>query len=175
MNANAPRVGILMGSASDMDKMSRAADELRRFGVGFRIEVTSAHRSPERTLGLIRELEDQGVKIFIVGAGMAAHLAGVVAAHTTKPVLGVPLDGSPLVGFDALMSTVQMPKGIPVGTLAVGSHGATNAGILACQILALSDEQLAEALRKDRTAMADAVERASADATAALGERYQSR
>ena len=162
--AEKARVAILMGSASDLPVMAHAAKQLDRFGVAYELEVTSAHRSPAQTVEHVRQFEDDGVRVFIVGAGMAAHLGGVVAAHTTKPVLGVPLKGSLLDGLDALLSTVQMPKGIPVGTLAVGSHGAANAGILACQILALEDQELAGRLALDREEMAERVRVSSEDA-----------
>jgi 5-(carboxyamino)imidazole ribonucleotide mutase len=157
-----------MGSASDLPVMAHAARQLERFRVAYHLEVTSAHRSPARTMQAVTELERRGVKVFIVGAGMAAHLGGVVAAHTTKPVLGVPLKGSLLDGLDSLLSTVQMPRGIPVATLAVGSHGAGNAGILACQILALEDQELAGRLAEDREAMAEQVRQSSEDALGRL-------
>jgi 5-(carboxyamino)imidazole ribonucleotide mutase len=162
--ADNARVAILMGSASDLPVMAHAAKQLERLGVEYSLEVTSAHRSPAQTVEHVRRLEGGGVKVFIVGAGMAAHLGGVVAAHTSKPVLGVPLKGSLLDGLDALLSTVQMPKGIPVATLAVGSHGAANAGILACQILALEDRELAGRLALDREEMAEGVRLSSEDA-----------
>jgi len=163
-----PRVAILMGSPSDLETMKRAAQTLADFGVPYRLDVTSAHRTPERTLSIIRRAEEQGVQVFIVGAGMAAHLAGVVAAHTTRPVLGVPLAGPLLDGLDALLSTVQMPKGIPVGTLAVGGAGAQNAALLALQVLALGDEEIARRLAAHREQMARDVEKASAAAQASL-------
>jgi phosphoribosylaminoimidazole carboxylase PurE protein len=154
---NAPRVAILMGSDSDLVAMAEAARILERLGVGYRLEVTSAHRSPERTIGIVREAEAQGVRVFVVGAGGAAHLAGVVAAHTTLPVLGVPLSGTDLQGLDALLATVQMPAGVPVGTLAIGKAGAANAGWLAASVLALGDPELAAKLRDERRSMADGV------------------
>jgi phosphoribosylaminoimidazole carboxylase PurE protein len=163
---DAVKVAILMGSASDLPTMAEAARVLDRFGVDYRIEVTSAHRSPERTLGLIRDAERQGVNVFIVGAGMAAHLAGVVAAHTTRPVLGVPMEGKLMGGLDALLSTVQMPRGVPVASLAVGKSGARNAGILAVQILALADEELQRRLGEDKVAMAEDVARSGEGARA---------
>ncbi len=160
----APRVAILMGSASDLDQMAEAARELSRFGVPYEIRVTSAHRTPAETAAYVRDCEARGVLVFIAGAGMAAHLAGTVAAHTTRPVLGVPLGGSTLGGLDALLSTAQMPKGVPVATLAIGKAGAANAGVLAVQILALSDPALAERLAQRKREMAAEVERASAGA-----------
>ncbi len=153
-----------MGSASDLEQMAEAARELERFGVAYEIRVTSAHRTPAETAACVRDCEARGVLVFIAGAGMAAHLAGAVAAHTTRPVLGVPLGGSTLGGLDALLSTAQMPKGVPVATLAIGKAGAANAGVLAVQILALSDPALAERLAQRKREMAAEVERASAGA-----------
>jgi len=138
--------------------LAEAAKQLKRLGIGFELHVSSAHRSPERTLAIVREAETRGVGVFIAGAGAAAHLAGVVAAHTTRPVLGVPLASSDLQGLDALLSTAQMPAGIPVGTLAVGAAGAANAAWLAAAILALADDELAERLRQERRGMAERVE-----------------
>jgi len=154
MSNPAPRVAILMGSDSDLPVMTEAVKVLRRLEVPFRLDVTSAHRSPERTAEIIRTSEAGGVQVFIAGAGAAAHLAGVVASHTTRPVLGVPLAASDLQGLDALLATVQMPAGIAVGTLAIGKAGAANAAWLAAGILALSDEALAGRLREQREAMA---------------------
>src|SRR6186713_3366768 len=137
---------ILMGSDSDAAVMQAAGDALKEFGLTWEMTVASAHRSPERVLRLVREAPGRGVKVFIVGAGAAAHLAGVVAAHTTMPVIGVPIDSSALKGMDALLSTVQMPPGVPVATVAIGKPGATNAGVLAVQMLALADAGLAAKL-----------------------------
>lgn len=148
------KVAILMGSASDLETMAEAARELDKFGVGWELEVTSAHRSPDRTVQYVREAEARGVQVFIAGAGMAAHLAGAVAAQTSRPVLGVPLGGSTLGGIDSLLSTAQMPKGVPVATLAIGKAGAANAGLLAVQILALADSDLAARLSERKAAMA---------------------
>jgi len=158
---NRTRVAILMGSDSDLPVMSEAVRILRKLEIGHEVHVTSAHRSPERTARILREAPQRGVQLFIVGAGGAAHLAGVAAAHTTLPVLGVPLAASDLNGLDALLATVQMPAGIPVGTLAIGKAGAANAGWLAAAILALQDEGLAGRLAAARAAMAEAVERKS--------------
>jgi 5-(carboxyamino)imidazole ribonucleotide mutase len=155
--SQSPKVAILMGSDSDLPVMAEVARVLDRVRVPYRLEVTSAHRSPERTTSIVRESEAQGVRVFVVGAGGAAHLGGVVAAHTTLPVLGVPLASTDLQGLDALLATVQMPAGVPVGTLAVGRAGASNAGWLAAAILALSDEELAERLRQERRSMAESV------------------
>ncbi len=152
-----PRVCILMGSDSDLPVMAEAAKQLERLGVTYELHVTSAHRSPERTQLIIRGAEERGVRVFIAGAGSAAHLAGVVAAHTTRPVLGVPLASSDLQGLDALLATAQMPAGVPVGTLAIGSAGAANAGWLAAAILALGDTDLARRLQEARRRMAEQV------------------
>jgi len=137
------RVLILFGSDSDRAVMEEAAKVLESFGVGSRLETASAHRSPDRVRELVHEAKGAGIQVFIAGAGMANHLAGAVAAHTTLPVIGVPLGGSPLQGVDALYSTVQMPAGVPVATVAIGSAGAKNAAVLAVQILALGDRGLA--------------------------------
>src|SRR6266446_5825933 len=136
-------VGIIMGSDSDLPIMQEAANVLKQFEIPYEIGVYSAHRSPHRTVEYVRTARSRGLKLIIAGAGSAAHLAGVAAAETTLPVIGVPIDGSPLAGFDALLSTVQMPPGVPVATMGVGKSGATNAGILAIQILALADARLA--------------------------------
>jgi len=151
------RASILMGSDSDLPVMAEAAKVFEKLGVEYEIEVTSAHRSPERTVEIVRAATDRGVRLFIAGAGHAAHLAGAVAAQTTLPVLGVPLASSDLKGLDALLATVQMPAGIPVGTLAIGKSGAANAAWLAAAILALEDEQLAARLAEERAAMAGKV------------------
>lgn len=165
-----PRVAILMGSASDLETMAEAARELDKFGVGWELEVTSAHRSPAYTAQFVREAEARGVQVFIAGAGMAAHLAGAVAAHTAKPVLGVPLGGSTLGGLDALLSTVQMPKGVPVATVAIGKPGAANAGMLAVQILALADPELARRLADRKASMAKETRQASETAQTKIKE-----
>src|SRR5256885_11913271 len=135
-----------MGSDSDLPVMQEAAKVLKQFEVAYEIGVYSAHRSPHRTLEYIKSARERGLKAIIAGAGSSAHLAGVTAAETILPVIGVPIDSSPLSGFDALMATVQMPPGVPVSTMGVGKSGATNAGILAIQILALADEGLAAKL-----------------------------
>ena len=141
-----PVVGIIMGSDSDLNVMQEAVKVLKQFEVAFEIGVYSAHRSPHRTLEYVKSARDRGLKLIIAGAGSSAHLAGVTAAETTLPVIGVPIDSSPLSGFDSLLSTVQMPPGVPVGTMGVGKSGATNAGFFAVQILALADEKLARKL-----------------------------
>ncbi|MEA2237767.1 MAG: 5-(carboxyamino)imidazole ribonucleotide mutase [Thermoanaerobaculia bacterium] len=152
-------VCIIMGSDSDAEVMSQACAALDDAGVTYEMSVASAHRSPERTKEVITKAERDGAAVFIAGAGMAAHLPGVVASFTTKPVIGVPLVGGALQGLDALLAVVQMPPGIPVATVAVG--GARNAGILAAQIIALTDESLAARLREKRAAMAEEVARKS--------------
>ena len=155
------QVLILMGSASDAPVMQGALDILKELGISSQMTVASAHRSPERVQRLIREAPERGVRVFIVGAGAAAHLAGVVAAHTTLPVIGVPIDSSALKGLDALLSTVQMPPGVPVATVSIGKPGATNAGVLAAQILALSDSDLASRLEGYKKRLAEGVEKAA--------------
>jgi phosphoribosylamine--glycine ligase len=155
------RVLILIGSDSDAPIMQGAVDLLREFGVSCEMTVASAHRSPARVLRLVEEATGRGVELFIVGAGAAAHLGGVVAAHTVKPVIGVPIDSSPLKGFDALLSTVQMPPGVPVATVSVGKSGATNAAVLAVQILAVGDSALGRRLEEYKKGLADKVERAA--------------
>jgi phosphoribosylamine--glycine ligase len=153
---------ILMGSDSDAPVMQAAVDVLREFDVPCEMTVASAHRSPERVMRLVGEAPGRGVRLFIVGAGAAAHLGGVVAAHTTLPVIGVPIDSSALKGMDALLSTVQMPPGVPVATVSIGKPGATNAGVLAVQMLALADASLAERLTQYKKKLADKVEQAAA-------------
>jgi len=155
------RVAIFMGSVSDEEKMRACAQVLDSLGVDHTLTVTSAHRTPQRTERLVAELEQSGCEVFVCGAGMAAHLAGAVAARTLKPVLGVPITASAIGGLDALLSTVQMPPGFPVGTLALDAAGAKNAGWLAAQILALKDKDLAERLAKARSELAESVEKAA--------------
>ncbi len=155
------KVAIFLGSESDFGTIDEALAVLREFGVPFGLEVTSAHRSPERTVRLVKSSEAAGTEVFIAVAGKAAHLAGVVAAHTLKPVIGVPVESDALAGMDALFSTVQMPKGIPVATMALGKHGGTNAAILAVEILALKEEGLRAKLAAHRAGMAAKVEAAS--------------
>jgi len=138
-----PLVGIIMGSDSDLAVMQEAAKVLKQFEIPYEIGVYSAHRSPHRTLEYVRSARERGLKVIIAGAGSSAHLAGVTAAETTLPVIGIPIDSSPLSGLDSLLSTVQMPPGVPVATMGVGNSGATNAAVFAVQILALGDERLA--------------------------------
>lgn len=155
------QVLILMGSDSDAPTMQGAVDVLKEFGIPCELTVASAHRSPERVMRLVKEAPGRGVKVFIIGAGAAAHLAGVVAAHSTLPVIGVPIDSSALKGWDALLSTVQMPPGVPVATVAIGKPGATNAGVLAVQMLALGDPALTERLATYKKTLEEKVENAA--------------
>jgi phosphoribosylaminoimidazole carboxylase PurE protein len=155
------KVMIILGSESDFEVIEDALKILKEFGIPFALEVTSAHRSPERTVRLVKEAEAKGSSIFIAVAGKAAHLAGVVAAHTVRPVIGVPIDSTALAGLDALLSTVQMPKGIPVAAMALGKHGGSNAALLAVEILALGDDRLRAKLVDYRARMAAAVEAGS--------------
>ena len=141
-----PIVGIIMGSDSDVEVMQEAANILKQFEIPYEIGVYSAHRSPHRTADYVKSARERGLKLIIAGAGASAHLAGVTAAETTIPVIGVPIGSSPLSGFDALLSTVQMPPGVPVATMGVGKSGATNAGIFAVQVLALEDDKLMQRL-----------------------------
>ena len=152
------QVQILIGSDSDASIMQKAIEVLAELDVSCHMTVASAHRSPDRVRRLIDEAPTHGVKVFIVGAGAAAHLAGVVAAHSTLPVIGVPIDSSPLKGWDALLATVQMPPGVPVATVSVGKAGAVNAAVLAAQILALSDDRIAATLRAYKVKLAEKVE-----------------
>jgi phosphoribosylaminoimidazole carboxylase, PurE protein len=152
-------VCIVMGSDSDAEVMSQACAARDEAGVKYEMKVASAHRTPERTQQIVTEAERDGAGVFIAGAGLAAHLPGVIASITTRPVIGVPLSGSALQGFDALLAIVQMPPGIPVATVAIG--GARNAGILAAQIIALSDQALAARLREKRVTMAEEVAKKS--------------
>jgi len=155
MTTDKPRVAVLMGSDSDWDVMSAAVQRLEGFGVACEVHVMSAHRTPARVAEYVSGAAARGIAVFIAGAGAAAHLAGVVAAHTTLPVIGVPLNATSLDGLDALLATVQMPAGVPVATVAVG--GADNAGILAAQILAVGDTKLAAALEAFKREMAEKV------------------
>ncbi|MCB4765609.1 MAG: 5-(carboxyamino)imidazole ribonucleotide mutase [Sulfurovum sp.] len=151
-------VSIVMGSKSDYAIMQECAKTLEKFGVPYELIISSAHRSPERTKTYIQTAEEKGAQVFIAAAGMAAHLAGAVAASTTKPVLGVPMESGPLKGEDALLSTVMMPSGMPVGTLAIGKAGAVNAAYLAIQIMALQNDELRVKLQEDRISKAKKVE-----------------
>lgn len=156
--AQVTKVGIIMGSDSDLPIMMAAVDFLKKMGVAYEITVASAHRTPARAAEFAETARARGVKVIIAGAGMAAHLAGVLAAHTTVPVIGVPIDSSSLKGLDSLLATVQMPPGIPVATMAIGKAGAKNGAILACQILAVSDEAMAAKLTDFKAEMAAEVD-----------------
>jgi 5-(carboxyamino)imidazole ribonucleotide mutase len=166
---SAPEVLILMGSGSDWKHLQGAVAVLRELGVSCRARVTSAHRTPERTVEIVRAAEAEGCRVFICAAGMAAHLAGVVAAHTLRPVLGVPLPGGVLDGVDALLATVQMPSGIPVATFAVGPAGAKNAAYFAAAIVAGSRPEVADALSEARRAGRDKVVESDRGVAAASG------
>src|SRR5690349_24009471 len=156
-----PLVSIVMGSDSDLEIMREAGKVLDEFGIDYEIDVTSAHRSPDRTAEYARRAAGRGIRVIIAGAGGAAHLAGVIAAHTTLPVIGVPIPATSLNGMDSLLSTVQMPAGIPVATVAIGKPGATNAGILAAQIIAVADAGIARKLDAHKEKLAKGVEEKS--------------
>ena len=160
MKKNA-HVAILVGSDSDLEIMREAAKALDNFGIAYELEIASAHRSPARTSEFARNAASRGIRVIIAGAGGAAHLAGVIAAETTLPVIGVPIPSTSLQGLDSLLSIVQMPAGIPVATVAIGKPGATNAGILAAQMLALSDEQIAKQLGEHKRKLTTGVEEKS--------------
>jgi phosphoribosylaminoimidazole carboxylase PurE protein len=164
-----PRVSIVMGSDSDLDIMRETAKALEEFGIEYEMDVTSAHRSPDRTAEFARKAAARGIRVIIAGAGGAAHLAGVIAAHTSIPVIGVPIPSTSLQGMDSLLATVQMPAGIPVATVAIGKPGATNAGILAVQILALSSEPLAKKLVAHKDKLANSVDEKSRKLKITLG------
>ena len=151
-------VSIVMGSKSDYEVMKSCSDTLEAFGVNYELIISSAHRSPERTTKYIAEAEAKGAQVFIAAAGMAAHLAGVLASKTVKPIIGVPMSASALSGIDALLSTVQMPAGMPVATVAIGKAGAINSAYLAMQVLALNNEELSIKLKEDRISKAKKVE-----------------
>lgn len=159
--AENPLVSIVMGSDSDLEIMNEAAKVMDDFGIAYEIDVTSAHRSPARTSEYARNAAGRGVRVIIAGAGGAAHLAGVIAAETTLPVIGVPIPSTPLNGMDSLLAIVQMPAGIPVATTAIGKAGATNAGILAAQIVGLSSASIATKLKQLKEKLARSVEEKS--------------
>lgn len=163
-----PLVSIVMGSDSDLEIMREAGKALDGFGIAYEMDVTSAHRSPDRTAEFARTAADRGIRVIIAGAGGAAHLAGVIAAHTTLPVIGVPIT-SVLNGLDSLLATVQMPAGIPVATVAIGKAGATNAGILAAQIIALSNSDIARKMQGHKEKLAAGVEEKSRKLKSTLG------
>lgn len=156
--ARETKIGIIMGSDSDLPVMMAAVDFLKKMGVAYEITMASAHRTPARAAEFAETARERGVKVIIAGAGMAAHLAGVLAAHTTVPVIGVPIDSSSLKGMDSLLATVQMPPGVPVATMAIGKAGAKNAAILACQILAVCDGDMACKLADFKAEMAAEVD-----------------
>jgi phosphoribosylaminoimidazole carboxylase PurE protein len=156
-----PQVSFVMGSDSDLEIMREAGKALNEFGIAYEIDVTSAHRSPDRTAEFARKAAENGIRVIIAGAGGAAHLAGVIAAHTTLPLIGVPIPSTALNGMDSLLSTVQMPAGIPVATVAIGKPGATNAGILAAQIIGLADEAVGKKLHAHKEKLARGVEEKS--------------
>ena len=156
-------VAILMGSDSDLPVMQSTVDVLKKFGIEYEVRITSAHRTPEDTRSYVSDADARGCAVFIAAAGMAAHLAGAVSAHTLRPVIGVPIDAGPLKGFDALLSTVQMPGGIPVAGVAIGKAGAKNAAYLAVQILGVSYEALHRSLIDERQANAEAIRRKNID------------
>jgi phosphoribosylaminoimidazole carboxylase PurE protein len=156
-----PLVSIVMGSDSDLEIMREAGKALDDFGIAYEMDVTSAHRSPDRSADFAKKAAERGIKVIIAGAGGAAHLAGVIAAHTILPVIGVPIPSTSLNGMDSLLSTVQMPAGIPVATVAIGKPGATNAGILAAQMIGLSDESIAKKMHAHKEKLARGVEEKS--------------
>ena len=164
-----PVVSIVMGSDSDLEIMREVGKALEEFGIGYEMDVTSAHRSPERTAAYAREAAGRGIRVIIAGAGGAAHLAGVIAAHTTLPVIGVPIPSTSLQGMDSLLATVQMPAGIPVATVAIGKPGATNAGILAAQILGVADSAVSKKLVAFKEKLARGVEEKSKKLKGSLG------
>ena len=151
-------VSIILGSKSDYEIMKNCSDTLEKFNVKYELIISSAHRSPQRTKDYVKTAEEKGAKVFIAAAGMAAHLAGALAATTTKPIIGVPMKGGAMDGMDAMLSTVQMPSGMPVATVALGSAGAINAAYLSMQILAITDKELAIKLQEDRIVKSKAVE-----------------
>ena len=154
-----PLVGIVMGSSSDIEIMEEAAKVLKDFGITYEITISSAHRSPKRTAEYARSAVERGLEVIIAGAGSAAHLAGVIASETILPIIGVPIDSSPLRGLDSLLSTVQMPAGIPVATMAIGKAGAKNAGIFAAEILATKHPEILEKLLSYRRRLAENIEK----------------
>ena len=163
-------ISIVMGSDSDLPTMQACLEVLRSFDLDFEVKITSAHRTPIATKAYIEDAEKRGCQVFIAAAGLAAHLAGAVSAYTLKPVIGVPMDGGPLKGMDALLSTVQMPGGVPVATVAIGKAGAKNAGYLAAQILSVADADLGKRLIEERAQNAKAIEAKDAQLQAELAK-----
>lgn len=166
---NNPFIAVLMGSDSDLPTMQSTLEILKSLGIRYEVKITSAHRTPAATHDYVIDAEARGCGAFIAAAGLAAHLAGAVSAITVRPVIGVPIDGGPLKGMDALLSTVQMPGGIPVATVAIGKAGAKNAAYLAAQILAVSDTELAERLRAERQSNAEKILARDAEVQKELG------
>jgi len=154
-----PQVLIIMGSDSDLPIMASAEEILKKLKIPYEMTIASAHRTPERSVKIASEAEAKGIEVIIAGAGMAAHLAGVIAAHTIIPVIGVPIDSSPLHGIDSLLSTVQMPPGVPVATMAIGKAGATNAAILSAQIIGRKDQSIVKRLKDYRKKMSEEIEK----------------
>lgn len=152
-----PKIGILIGSKSDADVMKGAAKILEEFEIPYDMKVRSAHRTPQETMEYVQSAESRGIQVLIAGAGFAAHLAGALAAHSTLPVIAVPLDSSPLQGLDSLLASVQMPQGVPVACMTIGKAGAVNAALFAIQILSLSDAQLAEKFKEYRKEMREKI------------------
>jgi phosphoribosylaminoimidazole carboxylase PurE protein len=171
MKINKPPVGVVMGSDSDFPILEEALQVLDSFAVAYEVTVSSAHRSPARTSAYAKTAVSRGIEVIIVGAGSAAHLAGVIAAETPLPVIGIPIDSSPLKGIDALLSTVQMPAGVPVATMAIGKAGARNAAVLAVRILALKDAGLRKKLNAFRNGLALQVEQKSLELQKKLNQR----
>ena len=156
MNSDKPLIGVIMGSVSDSDVMKGCVDVLKEMSLPHEVKILSAHRTPEQTREYAATAAERGIQVIIAGAGWAAHLAGAIAAQTTLPVIGIPIDSSPLNGMDALLSTVQMPSGIPVATVALGKGGAKNAAVLGAQILGLKDPSIAEEVTRYRRALTQA-------------------
>jgi phosphoribosylaminoimidazole carboxylase PurE protein len=174
-NRSNPRVLVMMGSDSDLPVMTNCLNTLDQFSVEYDVIVCSAHRTPDQCAALAREAADRGISVIIAAAGGAAHLAGVIAAHTILPVIAVPIASTPLAGFDSLLSMVQMPPGIPVATVAVGEFGATNAAILAAQIIALGDPIMKQRLLQQKSDMATKVQEKNAKLAASLLHKQQGR
>ena len=165
MAAEQPKVAVVLGSPSDLDVVKKTVATLKEFGVPHEVKILSAHRSPHKTAEYAESASGRGVKVIIAAAGGAAHLAGVIAGHSTLPVIGIPMPSKYLKGLDSLLSIVQMPSGVPVATVAIGEAGATNAAILAVQILALSDSSYSDLLDKHKISLVKKIEKANADLT----------
>ena len=163
-----PFVAVLMGSKSDLPVLEKTLEVLKGLDVSYEVKITSAHRTPDATHNYVKDAEARGCQVFICAAGLAAHLAGAVAGITTRPVIGIPIDAGPLKGMDALLSTVQMPGGVPVATVAIGSAGAKNAAYLAAQIMAVADADLRDRFKQDRQKNSEAVIQADAELQSSL-------